>query len=57
MHGLGEQDDVKDAINLLFKAMSEFRLGKSSTVFYNEARSLGHIVLSNKKEQARFTFI
>ena len=57
MHGLGEQDDVKDAINLLFKAMSEFQLGKSSTVFYNEARSLGHIVLSNKKEQARFTFI
>ena len=36
---------------MMFSSMSDFRLGKSSTLFSNIAKELGHMVLTNKKEQ------
>ena len=42
---------MQQALEIMFSAMGEFRLGKSSTVFHKVARDLGHIVLTNKKEQ------
>ena len=38
-------------IDFLFSTMKEFRLGKSSTIFHNAAKDLGHMVLTNKKDQ------
>jgi hypothetical protein len=42
---------MEDALKVLFTAMSDFRLGKSSTIFLDAAKELGHLVLTNKKEQ------
>ena len=39
------------SIKFMFTAMSEFRLGKASTLFHSMARELGHMVLTNKKNQ------
>ena len=39
------------SIKLMFTAMSEFRLGKASTLFHSMARELGHMVLTNKNNQ------
>jgi hypothetical protein len=49
--GLKEHPAMEDTLKLMFTAMGEFRLGKSSTIFNNTARDLGNIVLSNKKDQ------
>ena len=51
-HGLADHPVFQDALHVMFSAMSQFRLGKSSTLFHNVARELGHIVLVNKKEQS-----
>ena len=48
--GLADHPVFQDALHVMFSAMSQFRLGKSSTLFHNVARELGHIVLVNKKE-------
>lgn len=50
-HALGEHPAMEEAIGLMFEAMSEFRLGKSSTLFHKMAQELGNIVLTNKKAQ------
>ena len=42
---------MTQAPKLMFTAMSEFRLGKASTLFHTMARELGHMVLTNKKNQ------
>ena len=39
------------SIKLMFTDMSEFRLGKASTLFHSMARELGHMVLTNKNNQ------
>ena len=49
-HGLAEHPVMEDTIDFLFSTMKEFRLGKSSTIFHNAAKDLGHIVLTNKKD-------
>ena len=42
---------MQDIIQFLFLAMGEYRLGKSSTIFAEQAKELGYLVLTNKKEQ------
>ena len=42
---------MEELIQLMFSAMGEYRLGKSSTVFEEQAKELGFLVLTNKKEQ------
>ena len=42
---------MQDIIQLMFSAMGEYRLGKSSTLFTEQAKELGYLVLTNKKEQ------
>ena len=43
---------VEKVIKIYFNAMSDFSLGKSSTIFHNRARELGNLVLTPKKQQA-----
>ena len=43
---------VDKVIKIYFNAMSDFSLGKASTIFYNRARELGNLVLTPKKQQA-----
>ena len=50
-HGLSDSPVMEETIQLMFSAMSQFRLGKSSTIFHNTAKELGHMVLTNKKDQ------
>ena len=50
-HGLAEHPVMEETIKLMFTTMSEFRLGKSSTLFNKMASELGHLVLTNKKDQ------
>jgi hypothetical protein len=50
-HGLAQHPVMEETIKLMFEAMGEFRLGKSSTLFNKMAKDLGHIVLTNKKDQ------
>ena len=42
---------MEELIQLIFSAMGEYRLGKSSTLFEEQAKELGYLVLTNKKEQ------
>lgn len=39
-------------MDFMYSVMADFRLGKASTIFFKMARELGHIVLTNKKNQA-----
>ena len=50
-HGLAKHPELEEMIDFLFSTMKEFRLGKSSTIFHNAAKDLGHMVLTNKKDQ------
>ena len=42
---------MEDMIQLMFSAMGEYRLGKSSILFEEQAKELGYLVLTHKKEQ------
>ena len=42
---------MEELIQLMFSAMGEYRLSKSSTLFVEQANELGYLVLTNKKEQ------
>jgi hypothetical protein len=35
----------------MFTTMGDYRLGQASTIFENSAKDLGHMVLTNKKDQ------
>ena len=48
---LRDHPTMQDIIQLMFSAMGEYRLGKSSTLFAEQANELGYLVLTNKKEQ------
>ena len=50
-HALAQHPVMVEAIKMMFDAMAEFRLGKSSTLFSKVAKDLGHMVLMNKKDQ------
>ena len=50
-HALAQHPVMVEAIKMMFDAMAEFRLGKSSTLFSKVAKDLGHLVLMNKKDQ------
>ena len=50
-NALGDHPTMEDMIQLMFSAMGEYRLGKSSTLFEEQAKELGYLVLTNKKEQ------
>ena len=51
-NALAMHDTVEDLITLVFSTMDDYRTGKSSTVFRARATELGHLVLSNKKQQS-----
>ena len=48
---LGENQVVEEVIALMFSTMGDYRLGKYSTIFHERAKELGHLVLTNKKDQ------
>ena len=48
---LKKHQKVETLIKVYFDAMSDFSLGKSSTIFHNRARELGNLVLTPKKQQ------
>ena len=50
-HGLANHPAMEESIQVMFDTMSEFRLGQSSTLFHQTAKELGHLVLTNKKDQ------
>ena len=49
--GLAQHPLVEEIISLVFETMDDYRLGKSSTIFRARAAELGHLVLTNKKQQ------
>ena len=50
-NALREHPTMEELIQLIFSAMGEYRLGKSSTLFKEQAKELGYLVLTNQKEQ------
>ena len=50
-HGLANNPSMEESLHVMFTSMDEYRLGQSSTLFRKTAQELGHLVLTNKKDQ------
>ena len=50
-HGLANHPSMEESLHVMFNSMDEYRLGQNSTLFRQIAQELGHLVLTNKKDQ------